>query len=254
MATFPVLLSIPHSGEEIPPEVKDRIILSRADVFEDIDPYTREIYDLGDKVAQVVSTDIARTFVDLNRGPHDLPPINPDGVIKSQTCYGKGIYQKGSEPDELLTKHMLKKHYFPYHQEIQKILDNKSLSIDLALDCHSMASVAPLISPDKGEERPMVCLGNFYGHSCSQEMIEEMAFCFCKAFNLKDADVSINNPFAGGYITQLYGGHPLPWIQIEINRTLYLSPPYFNQLNHLIDEGRLTELRQNFAEALSLFI
>ena len=38
MTKFPVLLSIPHGGEGIPPEVKDRIIVSKEDIFEDIDP------------------------------------------------------------------------------------------------------------------------------------------------------------------------------------------------------------------------
>ena len=120
MAKLPILLSIPHGGTEIPSEVKDRVILSPADLFDDGDAFTREIYDLEDRVAGVVSANIARAFIDLNRAPDDLPPGNPDGVIKSHTCYGKVIYKAGLEPDQTLIKTLLDKYYHPYHQRIQK--------------------------------------------------------------------------------------------------------------------------------------
>ena len=112
---LPVLLSIPHGGKKIPPQLKDRVILLPENILEDIDAFTREIYDLGEKVTEVIFTNIARTFVDLNRAPDDLPSQNPDGVIKSHTCFGKAIYQNGLEPDEALTQILLKDYYYPYH-------------------------------------------------------------------------------------------------------------------------------------------
>lgn len=250
---LPVLLSIPHGGEKIPSQLKGRLILSRKEIFEDIDAFTREIYDLGEKVAQVISSDIARTFVDLNRAPDDLPPQNPDGVIKSHTCYGKIIYQKGLEPDNTLIQKLLKNYYYPYHQRIEKILSNKNLPMKLALDCHSMAAVAPPISPDIGKKRPLVCLGNVYGNSCSQKMINEMANCFRYAFSIEADKVSINKPFAGGYITRKYGKLPLPWIQVELNRSLYLQAPSSGRRNFAKDQNHIEDLRQKFEDALQLF-
>jgi formiminoglutamase len=253
MARLPFLLSIPHGGRKIPQEVKDRVSLSPVDLFDDGDAYTREIYDLGDRVAEVISTNIARAFVDLNRAPDDLPPGNTDGAVKSHTCYGKVIYKAGLEPDQTLIKTLLEKYYHPYHQRIQKTLDEESPEIKLALDCHSMAAVGPEIAPDPGQRRPMICLGNRHGQTCPAEMVEELARCFREVFNLEAPEVTINQPFAGGYITRTYDGNPIPWIQVEMSRALYLTPPYFDRQTLQMDQAHLRELKRKFERVLRLF-
>ena len=42
-------------------------------------------------------------------------------------------------------------------------------------------------------------------------------------------EISINDPFHGGHITKTYGNKPVPWIQVEMNRDLYLTEPWFDQ-------------------------
>jgi formiminoglutamase len=81
MNKLPVLISIPHGGIEVPIAVKDRIIFSDVDLFDDSDSYTIDIYDLGEKVSVFISASIARAFVDLNRAPDDLPHRNNDNEI-----------------------------------------------------------------------------------------------------------------------------------------------------------------------------
>jgi formiminoglutamase len=40
-------------------------------------------------------------------------------------------------------------------------------------------------------------------------------FCF-------DHEVAINNPFTGGFITNAHYWHKgIPWVQLEVNRSLY---------------------------------
>lgn len=250
---MPVLISIPHGGTKVPVEVKNRVILAQEDLFDDSDPFTIEIFNLKEKVYKVIYTPIARAFVDLNRAPNDLPHRNPDGVIKSHTCYGKKIYQDNSEPNSYLVKQMLDKYYFPYHHRIQKAFEDNYAAIKLSLDCHSMAVNAPAISPDKGTERPMICLGNGFNKTCPQEMIEKMASCFRKVFSLKNDEVTLNKPFAGGYITKTYGSHSSPWIQVELNRKLYLQSPYFCRKSFSVNVNRIRELNQMFQEVLRLF-
>ena len=251
MEKLPILLSIPHGGTTIPAELKDRIILSTEDMFDDGDAFTREIFDLKHRVSQVVTSDIARAFVDLNRDPIDLPPRNPDGVVKSHTCYGREIYKKDCAPDSKLIDTLLGKYYYPYHDRIAEILDNQQKSLKLALDCHSMAGMGPNIGPDPGQRRPLICLGNRNGQTCSPDIINHLARCFKEEFALKESDISINQPFSGGFITQTYGGNPIPWIQVEISRYLYLLPPFFKRSTMFINQDHLRRLNSKFFRVLN---
>ncbi|HHJ64054.1 MAG TPA: N-formylglutamate amidohydrolase, partial [Aquifex aeolicus] len=65
--SFPCLLSIPHGGILVPPEVKELILLREEDLLRDGDPFTGELYDLP--AASVVRMEIARAVVDVNRAP-----------------------------------------------------------------------------------------------------------------------------------------------------------------------------------------
>ncbi len=62
--------------------------------------------------------------------------------------------------------------------------------------------------------------------------------------------VALNDPFKGGYITRRHGGGRLPWIQVEMNRWLYLDTPWFDRDTLRVDPGRLAELRHRFRNAL----
>ena len=251
MDTLPVLLSIPHGGMGVPAEVKDRVCLDPLDIHDDIDPFVREIYDLGQKVAAVVATHIPRTFVDLNRARDDRPPRNPDGVVKTLTCVGKEIYARGQELDAALIDTLLERYYAPYHQRLRAAVHNST--IKLALDCHSMQAVGPQISPDVGQPRPLFCLGNARGQACPPETARRLADCLRRAFELQEHEVTLNQPFSGGYITRTYGGRPLPWIQVEMNRSLYLAAPWFERETLAMDSKRLSELKRRFERALTLF-
>ena len=252
MSKLPVLLSIPHGGTRKPEELEGHLSITNKDLFDDSDPFVTELYDLGDKVKRVIKTDIARAFVDLNRSLQDMPPQNPDGLIKSKTCYEKPIYIKGREPDDSLRNMLIEMYYKPYHETIQKSISE--LDLQLCLDCHSMADIAPSISPDRNQmKRPKFCLSNNDGQASSDEMMELLASCLSESFGIERKDISLNEPFHGGHITKMYGNNPIPWIQIEMNRDLYLSGEWFDDKTLNIDKGRLSELNEMFEDALVKF-
>ncbi|RMD96692.1 MAG: N-formylglutamate amidohydrolase [Deltaproteobacteria bacterium] len=253
MQPWPLLLSIPHGGEEIPPEVADRTALEPAERFADSDPFTREIYDVKDRAVFVISAKIARAVVDLNRAPSDLPPKNPDGVVKSHTCEGRAVYLPDKTPDPLLVETLLARYYHPYHEKIRTTLQRERERLLLGLDCHSMAAVGPAIAPDPGKKRPIFCLSNAAGRSAPDPMVERFASALAKAFRIDSSHIAINAPFLGGFITRTYGGDPIPWIQIEMNRSLYLAPPWFDEKSLEIDHERLRWLNARFREALEIF-
>jgi len=249
---LPILLSIPHGGTKRPKELEDHLCITNKDQFDDSDPFVIEIYNLENKVERVISSEIARAYIDLNRSPQDLPPQNPDGLIKSTTCYQKKIYIKGREPDDSLTKKLIQLYYLPYHRSIQKSL--REIDLQLCLDCHSMASQAPNISPDgKNKERPLFCLSNQNGKTSSNEMIELLADCISESFQINRNQILLNNPFLGGYITKTYGNNPIPWIQIEMNRKLYLTDPWFDKDSLTLKESHSKKLNKQFEESLNLF-
>ena len=249
MTTLPLLISIPHGGIEIPEEVRGLTSIGIEAIMEDVDLFTQEIYCV-EGVQAVLMSSIARTFVDLNRAPSDLPPQSRDGAVKTRTARLEPIYRDENLPDGLIAQ-LIRRYHEPYHRRIEETLKNDR--IKLALDCHSMSTIAPPISRYSGRARPTICLGNVRGDAAPGEMIYALAECFRKVFELPENEVTINSPFTGGYITRRYGNNPVPWIQVEMNRKLYCASP-FDHETRTVEKGRLKLLSRLFKETITLFM
>lgn len=207
---LPFLLSVPHAGLIIPEEVQDICILGEDDIIKDGDEGAAEIYfPLKSSVARIVSTNIARAIIDMNRREDDR---RKDGIIKTHTCWDIPVYSKS--PSEEIIQSLIRRYYHPYHRDITEI----SKGLKLGIDCHTMAAKGPPVGPDSGIERPYICLSNGNG-TCTREWIESMEACMEKTFCSK---VSINYPFKGGYIIHSHANE-LPWIQLEISRAPFSS-------------------------------
>lgn len=202
---LPILISSPHAGTEIPPEVEDICLLSNNDIIADGDEQAIEIYDFQDKVSTFLSTNIARAFVDLNRASDDR---RIDGVVKTHTCLGVPIY---SEPlSEELIKELLFKYYWPYHNKLSEFAS----TVKVGIDCHTMRTVGPPVGPDPDKPRPLICLSNADG-TCPDNWFFSLAVELERVFQTA---VSLNKPFTGGYIIRSHANE-LPWIQLEFSRT-----------------------------------
>lgn len=207
---LPFLLSIPHAGRRIPPEVKDICVLSEREVLEDGDEGADEIYfPLRDRIAHLVTADVGRAIVDLNRAADDF---RKDGVIKSHTCWDVPVYR--TPPSRDLTDILLCKYYLPYHAQLQSLASR----VKLGIDAHTMAASGPPVGPDPGQERPPVCISNA-GFTCPQTWLESLARCLEDSLSLP---VSINTPFQGGYIVRSHAAE-MPWIQVEFSRASFLD-------------------------------
>jgi N-formylglutamate deformylase len=209
--TLPLLISVPHAGLNIPPEVQDLCMLSPEQIRADSDEGAAEIYKLQDQVTEFVTTDIARAIVDLNRAENDR---RSDGVVKTHTCWNQLVYFKPLSED--LVHNLLENYYNPYHKRISQI--SKHNQLPLGLDCHTMAAVGPPVGPDPGQERPWVCLSHADG-TCPEDCLATMADCFREAF---DDHVAINEPFRGGYIIRSHA-EEMPWMQVELSRGDFLT-------------------------------
>jgi N-formylglutamate deformylase len=209
--TLPVMLSVPHAGLTIPPEVRQLCILTAQQLREDSDEGAAEIYDLSSEVGAFFAADIARAVVDLNRSEDDR---RADGAVKTHTCWKVPVYREPL-PEELIQT-LLAKYYRPYHQKLNDAAGRKD--IRLGLDCHTMAAIGPPLGPDPGIERPHICLSNAEG-ACPRAWLEKLAACFKDTFGV---NVALNQPFDGGYIIRRHVAE-LPWIQIELSRAPFCS-------------------------------
>ncbi|MGB7787693.1 N-formylglutamate amidohydrolase [Methanoregula sp.] len=229
---YPFFISIPHGGTEIPPEVTDRFALNRQEVAYYSDPVTQTLYNFGNAAGAVIDTPVSRMVVDLNRPPLPLPPHDPDGIIKVRTIDGKPVYRAGLFPDIHLIHRLMMEWYFPYHQQIDELIDRNRIKI--AFDCHTMLPFGSAEQKDAGKKRPLICLGNNGDNrglavnggiiTCPGPWIQELAQEFRREFSpeFPGGAVAINNPFSGGFIINAhYWRKGIPWIQIEINRSLY---------------------------------
>ena len=204
--TLPFLVSVPHAGLGVPPEVEGLCVLKEQDIIKDGDEGAAEIYyPLKDRVTAFVTTNIARAVVDMNRREDDR---TKDGLVKTHTCWDVPIYKEPLS-EEVVTS-LIQRYYRPYHSRLSHV----SKGIRLGLDCHTMAAVGPPVAPDAGSRRPRVCLSNGDGSTCPQEWLLSLAECFRETFG---DDVAMNAPFKGGYITRSHA-EEIPWIQIELSR------------------------------------
>jgi formiminoglutamase len=203
---LPVMLSVPHSGLHVPDEAAPYCVLSPQQIAKDGDEGAAQIYDLSDEVARFVDTDVARAIVDLNRAEDDR---RADGVIKTHTCWNELVYDPFPPGDAIAR--LLDRYYHTYHAQLESEFTD---DIRLGIDCHTMAAVGPPIGPGPGQRRPMVCLGDAHGKTLPAGWTQRLAECFRQSF---DGDVTVNQPFSGGYITRTHG-RKRPWIQLELTR------------------------------------
>ena len=208
--TLPILLSVPHAGLIIPPEVQDLCALRKEEIIEDGDEGAAEIYlPLQTEVSAFVTTDVARAILDMNRTNEDR---RKDGIVKTHTCWDVPVYQEF--PSEEIIATLVERFYRPYHAS----LTHHAQIAKLGIDCHTMAAKGPPVGPDPGVERPSICISNA-DFTCPQEWMASLAECFGKVF---ETGVSINQPFKGGYIIRSHASE-LPWVQLEMSRARFLT-------------------------------
>lgn len=260
---YPFLISIPHGGTAIPPLVADRFALDQQEVAYYSDPDTRTLYHFGSAAGAVIDTPVSRMVVDLNRPPLPVPPHDPDGIIKVRTIDGKPVYRAGQFPDMHTIHRLMMEWYFPYHQRIDELIDTNGIKI--AFDCHTMLPFGSPEQKDAGKKRPLVCLGNNGDPrglavnggitTCPETWIHALAGEFRREFSpeFPEDAVAINNPFSGGFISNAhYWRKGIPWIQIEINRSLY-EPCVDPDPVHGLVYGQTGELREKLWQVLTGF-
>lgn len=231
----PLFISIPHSGERIPPETTWLQGLPEPVVMCDVDRYVDRLYQPALDSIQLgcVKTQWNRYVVDLNRLPEDVDRDSVAGSANPSGQFPMGLHwlrtTRGSrllpEPmSQQLHQQLVERYFKPFHADITDMYGffrERGAKSIYHIDAHSMPSLGTSSHRDPGQLRAEIVVSDFEGKSCSVEFKDLVIASYTKS-GLK---VAYNWPYFGGRVTQTYGKphEGQHAIQVEINRALYMN-------------------------------
>jgi len=223
----PLLVSFPHSGTYIPPDIATRMTAAALDV-PDTDWHVPRLYTFLDAIrASRIEATHSRYVVDLNRPPDDKELYagqKKTGLVPLDTFKGEPLYREGETPagEEIVAR---RKYWQPYHDALTQELSRlKAIHGTVVLwDAHSIESMLPSLFEGR---LPDLNLGTFDGKSCDADVADAVF----AAAQENDFTSVMNARFKGGYITRSYGAPAkgINAIQLEMAQAIYMDegPPF----------------------------
>lgn len=245
----PLLISLPHDGSFIPPDIAVRMLPAAAR-SRDTDWHVAQLYEplaqhLG---ASVLKPLASRYVVDLNR-PADGHALYPGqretGLVPLIGFDGEPLYLPGDEPDPTEIQQRINDYWQPYHvalaQELARLLAEHGRVV--LWEGHSIRGQVPMLFEG---QLPDFNLGTAAGASCGTPLQERLQTCLAEQSRYRTA---INGRFKGGYITRQYGqpSAGVQAVQLELVQSNYMDEDSFEyqpekaaEVQQLI--GKLLEL------------
>ena len=237
--TLPLLVSLPHDGSHIPPELGARMA-PESRRAPDTDWHVSRLYafakDLG---ASVLVPSHSRYVVDLNRPPDDVslyPGQNTTGLCPAVRFSGEPVYLDGQAPSAEEVADRVERYWRPYHALLVEELDRLRSTHGRALlwEGHSIRAEVPFLFEGV---LPDLNLGTSSGASCGPDLQARL-----EAVMAGQGDFSwvANGRFKGGYITRHYGrpAEGVDAVQLELAQRNYMDEDSFAW-----DEARASRLQ-----------
>lgn len=227
--TLPMLVSMPHTGVEIPASLRP-LFVARAQQVEDTDWHLQQLYAfLLDMGVSVLTPTMSRYVIDLNRPPDDQPMY--PGSSNTELCptrffTGEPLYLNDAKPDANERLRRLNQYWLPYHTALESELQRLQSMHGYALlwDAHSIRSEIPWLFEGR---LPDLCIGTADGASADGAIAEAVQTAARAATNFTSV---LNGRFKGGYITRRYGrpADHIHALQLEMCQSTYMNetPPY----------------------------
>ena len=202
----PILLSIPHSGIEIPEGIQVRINPKAKRIHTDweIDTFIKDFPFTS------ISSKISRYVVDVNRSKYTSKTFALPSIPKYDED-GNSLFKQ--YPSKAIQQQWLKEFYTPYYDTIlEQITAKKQNNSNVCfLDLHSY--------DDKHFKTDKIILSTRNGTTISKEAFEFIVDCFEK----EELSFQVDMIFKGGNIIHEVSKQPnVEAIQIEIPYSLYL--------------------------------
>ena len=233
MSSIPFLVTIPHSGEKVPPQAPWLQNLPEEILMCDVDRYVDRLYEptLQKLKIPFTKTEWHRYAGDLNRLPEDVDASSVIGHKNPAGLHSRGFLWTITTTELPLMKapipasrhqELVQLISEPFHASVEKLYANfKGSSKIYHLDAHSMPSVGTRQHRDPGERRADIVVSDNKGQSCGPEFRDLVIAAYCTA----GFKVAYNWPYFGGRVTEHYGkpAQGREALQVEMNRSLYMD-------------------------------
>ena len=219
----PLVISIPHSGTDIPQDIAPLCNLAAKREHTD--------WALPELVAPLSETTlvatVSRYIVDVNR-------FKPRAGKATQPIIPR-IDEKGNQlfsnyPSKQKQADWLERYYTPYYLHLENLLNEK-------LEQHERVLLIDLHSYDDELFRTSdIILGTRKKQTLSPDTLEKLQVLFRE----EGLTTQVDTPFSGGNIIATFGKHPrIEAVQIEVPYSLYLE-------GHSLHTERATTLQTVF--------
>ncbi len=224
LGNSPVLISLPHVGTELTPDLQARLVPQALHV-PDTDWHLEALYaftkELG--VSMLVPR-YSRYLIDLNRPPENVPMYpgaNNTELCPTRAFTGEPLYREGQAPSAAEIERRIRDVWRPYHQalagELARLRQLHGHAI--LFDGHSIKGELPWLFEGS---LPDLNLGTASGASCAAGLREQLTQVLSSQTRYSQV---VDGRFKGGYITRNYG-RPLEGthaVQLEMSWRCYLQ-------------------------------
>ena len=238
--TIPLLVSLPHDGSAIPPDLAARMT-PEARGAPDTDWHVSRLYAFARAMgASVLVPHWSRYVIDLNRGEDDVslyPGQNTTGLCPLLRFTGDPVYLPGQAPDEAEVRARVERYWRPYHLALRGELERLHARHGRVLlwEGHSIRGSGLAYLFDG--RLPDLNLGTAAGASCDPSTQARLEAVLA---GQDGYDWVANGRFKGGHITRHYADpqRGIEAVQLEISQRTYMDEDSFGY-----DEARAALLQ-----------
>ncbi|MEU0738994.1 N-formylglutamate amidohydrolase [Streptomyces sp. NPDC006134] len=227
-ADSPVILHVPHSAREIPPDVRAGIVLGDDALERELDHITdAHTAELAEVAAGLAGTTpwrfvnrLSRLVVDPERFPDEREEMTAVGMgaVYTRTTHRGVLRDADTDPEPLIERY-----FHPYARAMTEAVADRLAATGRAVivDVHSYPTERLPYELHGEGPRPPVCLGTDAFHT-SAELLAAAREAFAPC-----GETGLDSPFAGTYVPlDFYGKRAeVGALMVEIRRDMYMTEP-----------------------------